>query len=98
MTAFAVPAQAGVADFRPGTGNLVEQAKGALMLRYGIPAPEALGVLTDWALEEGTSVGRIASTLLYAVCQGDPDAVAEESVLARRLLEHLRHEVGAGRR
>ena len=39
---------------------VVEQAKGALMLRYGLNSHEALALLPAWSREMGTSVHAIA--------------------------------------
>ncbi|GAB2885314.1 ANTAR domain-containing protein [Nocardioides pacificus] len=68
----------------------VEQAKGVLMLRYGINSHEAYAVLLRWAHEAGTDTGRIAHVLLHAICQNDPVTEQQESHLVRWLTSQLR--------
>lgn len=77
-----------------GEGNscMVEQAKGALMLRYGIGAPESLAVLDRWSHEAGIPVEEVARTLVHGICLGQVDVGAEATV--RWLEQRLRREVG----
>lgn len=76
---------------RPGSDpRKVEQAKGALMLRYGINSHEAYALLLRWAHEAGTDAGRVAHVLLHAICQNDPATEERESHLVRWLTAQLR--------
>lgn len=51
-------------------GLLVEQAKGALMFRYGVTSYEALGVLLRWSRESGAGLTELSRALTHGVCQG----------------------------
>lgn len=77
-----------------GEGNscMVEQAKGALMLRYGIGAPESLAVLDRWSHEAGIPVEEVARMLVHGICLGQVDVGTEATV--RWLEQRLRREVG----
>ncbi len=64
---------------------VVEQAKGALMLRYGISSYEALTILTGWARDAEVGLQRVARLLMTGICQGE---VSDEDALLVRWLEH----------
>ena len=70
---------------------VVEQAKGALMLRYGIASRESLAVLDRWALEAGASVPEVATALVHGICLGRVSA--ETEVTVRWLEQRLRGDV-----
>ena len=53
-----------------GDRAVVEQAKGALMLRYGINSHEALALLLAWSREMGTTLHAIAHALMDGACPG----------------------------
>ena len=74
-------------DVRP---TLVEQAKGALMLHYGIDSHQALAVLVGWARTSHTPVTHIAHTLLRGICEGNPQTEVRQPALLRWLEEQLR--------
>ena len=82
----AVPVQTGPAD-----RALLEQAKGVLMLRYGIGSLEALAVLATWSREAGADLVDLARGLVWGVCQGrvEPD----DEGLVTWLHHRLRTEV-----
>jgi hypothetical protein len=71
---------------------VVEQAKGALMLRYGIGAREALAVLDRWAQEAGVAVGEVATALVHGICLGQVSPGTE--VVVRWLEQRMRGEAG----
>ena len=48
---------------------LMEQAKGALMLHYGVDSHQAFAVLVGWARTSHTPVPTIAHTLLRGICE-----------------------------
>lgn len=64
---------------------LIEQAKGALMLRFGIDSHQAFGVLVGWARMSRTPVPTIAHTLLRGICEGDPQTKVRQRALVRWL-------------
>ncbi|WP_207083181.1 ANTAR domain-containing protein [Nocardioides sp. S5] len=70
---------------------IVEQAKGALMLRYGIGSRESLAVLERWALEAGMPAHDIADALVNGICLGRVTAETEVSV--RWLQQRLRGDI-----
>lgn len=71
-----------------GDRAVVEQAKGALMLRYGISSHEAFALLLSWSHEVDATLHTIAHTLVNAACQaGDPDHYDPD--LVRWLREQL---------
>lgn len=74
---------------------VVEQAKGVLMLRYGIGSFEALGVLGHWSLESGFSLTDVASAITHGVCQGHGGHTTQERGLVRWLEQRLRDDVTA---
>lgn len=69
---------------------VIEQAKGALMLLYGISSHEALAVLVNWSQEANTSLLTIASSLLHGICLGDEAECSRNPSLVRWLEDHLR--------
>lgn len=70
---------------------VVEQAKGALMLRYGIGARESLAVLDRWAQEAGVAVGEVATALVHGICLGQE--TAETDGLVRWLEQRMRGDI-----
>ena len=66
---------------------VVEQAKGALMLRYGVGSYESLGAMVAWAREAEVTVHEVAHALVKGVCQGHvtPDTRAMVRWLEKRL-------------
>lgn len=69
---------------------LVEQAKGALMLRYGVDSYQALALLVRWARVTHTPVTTIAHLLLRGICEGNPQAEVRHRTLIRWLEAQLR--------
>lgn len=61
---------------------MVEQAKGALVLRFGIGPHEAFTILLTWSRDMHTTLHTLAHTLVNGACQGgeadqyDPDLVS----------------------
>jgi len=71
---------------------IVEQAKGALMLRYGVGSYESLAALARWAHEAHVTVSEVAHALVKGICQG---RVTPETEATVRWLEHrLRADIG----
>jgi hypothetical protein len=70
---------------------VVEQAKGVLMLRYGIGSYEALAVLERWSHETGASLSDLSRAVTHGICQGhtgsNPDTVFLIRWLERRFRE-----------
>jgi hypothetical protein len=62
--------------------QVLEQAKGALMLRYGIGSHEALAVLVRWSQAASADVRTVARTLVFDVCQGDKARGLDHPALA----------------
>ncbi len=69
---------------------IVEQAKGVLILRFGISSYEALAVLGRWAAEAGRPLDVLARALTLGVCQGRWGTTPEELGLVRWLEARLR--------
>ena len=69
---------------------LIEQAKGALMLHYGVDSHQAFAVLLGWARTSGTPVTTIAHTLLRGICEGNPQTEVRQRALMRWLEAQLR--------
>jgi hypothetical protein len=63
----------------------VEQAKGVLMLRYGIGSYEALAVLEGWSHETGASLGDLCRAITHGICQGHAGSRPANVFLARWL-------------
>jgi ANTAR domain len=74
---------------------VVEQAKGVLMLRYGIGSYEALAVLGRWSQESGFSLVDVARAITHGVCQGHSGRTPYERGLVRWLEQRLRGDVTA---
>ena len=70
--------------------SIVEQAKGALMLHYGIDSYQALAVLVRWARVTRTPVRTIAQAFLHGICEGNPRTDAQQRPLIRWLEDQLR--------
>lgn len=81
-----LPAFCGV-DASPA---LIEQAKGALMLHYGVDSHQAFAVLVGWARRSRTPVTTIAHTLLRGICEGGPQTEVRQRPLLRWLEAQLR--------
>ena len=72
---------------------LVEQAKGALMMRYGLDSYQAFAVLVRWARITHTPVHTIAGTLVRGICEGNPETGRQHVALMRWMQDRLRdHE------
>lgn len=69
---------------------LIEQAKGAVMMRYGIDSHQAFAVMLRWSRVTGTTVPVIAHTLLHGVCEGNPETELRQRSLVRWLEDQLR--------
>jgi hypothetical protein len=69
---------------------LIEQAKGALMLHYGIDSHQAFAVLVGWARISHTPVPTIAHTLMRGICEGNPETEVRHRALMRWLEAQLR--------
>jgi ANTAR domain len=86
---------------RPGRHNdlvevekpVVEQAKGVLMLRYGVGSYEAFAVLLGWSHEAGLSVAVVARALVEGVCQGRVSPYGGRLMLVRWLEQKLRGDL-----
>lgn len=76
---------------------VIEQAKGVLMLRYGIGSYEALAVLGRWSQESGFSLADVARAITHGVCQGHGGSAAHERGLIRWLEQRLRDDITAPR-
>ena len=70
---------------------VVEQAKGALMLRYGTGSRESLAVLERWALEAQVPLRAVAEALVGGICLGRVTAENEGTV--RWLEQRLRGDI-----
>ena len=69
---------------------LIERAKGALMLHYGVDSHQAFAVLVGWARTSHTPVATIAHTLLRGICEGNPQTEVRQRALVRWLEAQLR--------
>ena len=69
---------------------LVEQAKGALMLHFGIDSHQAFAVLVGWARITRTPVPTIAHALLRGICEGNAQTEVRHRALIRWLEAQLR--------
>ena len=72
---------------------VVEQAKGVLMLRYGVGSYEAFAVLVRWSREAGVVLQEAARALREGVCKGRVAAAHLDPWLVRWLEQRLRTEV-----
>lgn len=77
-------------DVKPA---LIEQAKGALMLHFGVDSHQAFAVLLGWARTSHTPVAVIAHTLLRGICEGNPQTEVRQRALLRWLEAQLRDGV-----
>lgn len=75
----------------PASPALIEQAKGVLIFRYGIPAEAAQSLLELWAAETDSDVDQVAHAVIHEICQGDR-SVPSEPALVRWLEDRLRRE------
>ncbi|GAB3016588.1 hypothetical protein GCM10011376_03770 [Nocardioides flavus (ex Wang et al. 2016)] len=71
---------------------VVDQARGALMLQYGIGSREALAVLDRWAQEAGVDLVEVAEALVHGICLGR--VTDETAVLVRWLEQRMRGDIG----
>lgn len=70
---------------------VVEQAKGVLMLRYGVSSYEALAALAQWSRIAQVSLTELSRALVTGVCQGH--LTAGEGGLVRWLEHQLRRDL-----
>ena len=78
-------------DLGPTQDTVVEQAKGVLMLRYGIGSYESLATLAQWSHDAHVSLPELSRALVKGICQGH--AGPRERGLVRWLEHRLREEV-----
>jgi len=62
------------------TRAVIEQAKGALVLRYGIPPERAFGVLRRWSQDRNIKLRTIADALI-AVSRGEGTAAFDADLV-----------------
>jgi hypothetical protein len=74
---------------------VVEQAKGVLMLRYGIGSHESEAVLERWAGEALVPIEEVAQALVAGICQGRVRPGTEGTV--RWLEQRLRSGIATER-
>jgi hypothetical protein len=73
---------------------LLEHAKGALMMRYGIDSYQALAVLIHWSRASSTPLSVVAHTLVHGICEGNPQTASRQRALVRWLEQELRrHDI-----
>lgn len=70
---------------------VVEQAKGVLMLRFGIGSYEALAVLERWSHETGEPLPAVARAITHGICQGHDGA--GDGSLVRWLEQRFREDL-----
>ena len=70
---------------------LLDQAKGALMLHFGVDSYQAFATLVNWAQLSGTPVPTIAHTLMRGICEGNPQTELRHRKLMRWLEAQLRN-------
>ena len=70
---------------------VLEHARGALMLRYGIDSCQALAVLVHWSAASSASLDVVAHTLVHAICEGNPQTAARQRLLVRWLEQQMCH-------
>lgn len=70
---------------------VIEQAKGVLMLHYGIDSVQAFAVMVRWSRASRTPVQTIADVLLHGICEGNPRTQVQQRPLIRWLEEQLHH-------
>jgi hypothetical protein len=71
---------------------VVEQAKGVIMLRYGVSSYESLAALARWAREAHVSLPEVAHALVKGICQGR--VTPETRGMVRWLEQRLRADIG----
>jgi hypothetical protein len=85
------PAAAGPLRVIDANRAIVERAKGALMLRYGIDSYQAFALLVRWSRVTKAPVPTIAHTLLHGICEGNPETELRQRGLVRWLEAQLRY-------
>ena len=71
------------------TQPVIDQAKGALMLRYHLDADSAFGLLVRWSQHANIKVRDLAQLLVDSIVTGDLGST--DGTLARELEQVLRH-------
>ena len=71
---------------------IVEQAKGAIMLRYGVSSYESLAALARWGREAHVPLPDVAHAMVKGICQGR--VTADNQGLVRWLEQRLRVDIG----
>lgn len=71
---------------------IVEQAKGAIMLRYGVGSYESLAAMARWAREAHVTLPEVAHALVKGICQGR--VTPETEGMVRWLEQRLRVDIG----
>jgi hypothetical protein len=71
---------------------LIEHAKGALMLTYGIDSHQAFAVLVRWARVTQLPVVSLAEALVHGICEGSPRTERRQQALLRWLEQQLLHD------
>jgi hypothetical protein len=61
---------------------VIEQAKGALILRYGLDDGAAFAVLSRWSQNSNVKLHTIADTLINVVCRRAPDRPGDRELAA----------------
>lgn len=70
-------------QIKPRTGHgVVNQAKGAVMMRYGVGSPIALALLARWARKSGSNIEGSAETLVRDL-RGSSSNGRDSAALAR---------------
>ncbi|MET1059874.1 MAG: ANTAR domain-containing protein [Nocardioides sp.] len=69
--------------------NLVERAKGALMLQFGIGSHQAFALLLRWARQHDRQVPDLARVLVLGVVDEDPATLVTDAALVQWLEERL---------
>lgn len=72
---------------------IVEQAKGVLMLRYGIGSYEALAVLERWSHQTGASLADLSRAITHGICQGHRTPGTDGVFLVRWLESRFRESL-----
>lgn len=72
-------------------GAVVEQAKGVIMLRYGVSSGESLAAMSRWAQEADVTLPDVARALVMGICQGR--VTPETRVTVRWLEQRLRADI-----
>lgn len=67
---------------------VIEQAKGALMWRFGLDPEAAFAVLRRWSQDSNAKLRLVADTLVNTVCRDDPRPPADPA-----LADWLRQQV-----